>query len=69
LDNLGYTRKLEVLKGINDFKKSLGDFLREKANNDGVLTTEDVATFFAGLEEKRKEKQQNMFIPPDNCKF
>jgi hypothetical protein len=69
LDNLGYTRKLEVLHGINEFKKSLGDFLREKANNDGVLTTEDVATFFGDLEKKRKEKQETMFIPPDNCKF
>ncbi|CAF4752301.1 unnamed protein product, partial [Rotaria magnacalcarata] len=30
LENLGYARKLEVLSGIPEFKKSLGDFLREK---------------------------------------
>ncbi|CAF4914602.1 unnamed protein product, partial [Rotaria magnacalcarata] len=30
LENLGYVRKLEVLSGIPEFKKSLGDFLREK---------------------------------------
>jgi len=69
LENLGYVRKLEVLHGINEFKKSLGDFLREKASNNGVLTAEDVTTFFAGLQEKRKEKQRTMFMPPDNCKF
>ncbi len=69
LDNLGYVRKLEVLHGINEFKKSLGDFLREKANNNGVLTAEDVTTFFANLQEKRKEQQRTMFMPPDNCKF
>ncbi len=69
LENLGYVRKLEVLHGINEFKKTLGDFLREKANSDGVLTAEDVTTFFAGLKDKRKEQQQTMFMPPDNCKF
>jgi len=69
LENLGYVRKLEVLHGINEFKKTLGDFLREKANSDGVLTAEDVTTFFAGLQDKRKEQQQTMFMPPDNCKF
>lgn len=67
LDNLGYVRKLEVLRGINQFKKSLSDFLREKANNNGVLTAEDVTTFFANLKEQ--QQQQTMFIPPDNCKF
>lgn len=69
LENLGYVRKLEVLHGINEFKKTLGDFLREKANSDGVLTAEDVKTFFAGLQDKRKEQQRTMFMPPDNCKF
>ncbi len=69
LENLGYIRKLEVLKGINEFKKSLSDFLREKANNNGVLTAEDVTTFFANLQEKRKEQQRTIFMPPDNCKF
>ncbi|CAF0872788.1 unnamed protein product [Adineta steineri] len=68
LDSLGYTRKLEVLRGINEFKTTLGDFLREKANNDGVLTADDVKTFFAGLQEKRTEQQRTMFMPPDNCK-
>jgi hypothetical protein len=69
-------KKLEVLSfcddfssGINEFKKSLGDFLREKANGDGVLTANDVTTFFTGLQEKRKEQQRTTFIPPDNCKF
>jgi hypothetical protein len=69
LENLGYARKLEVLRGINEFKESLSDFLREKANNNGVLTAEDVTTFFANLKEKRKEQQRTTFIPPDNCKF
>lgn len=69
LENLGYTRKLEVLRGINEFKKTLGDFLREKASGDGVLTAEDVTTFFSGLQEKRQERQRTMFIPPDSCKF
>ncbi len=69
LENLGYVQQLEVLRGINEFKKSLSDFLREKADNHGVLTAGDVTTFFAGLQEKRKEKQQTMFMPPDNCKF
>lgn len=69
LENLGYVRKLEVLHGINEFKKSLSDFLREKANNNGVLTAEDVTTFFANLQEKRQEQQRTMFMPPDNCKF
>ncbi len=55
--------------GINEFKKSLGDFLRDKANGDGVLTADDVTTFFAGLQEKRKEQQRTTFMPPDNCKF
>ncbi|CAF1070559.1 unnamed protein product [Adineta ricciae] len=68
LENLGYTQKLEVLRGINEFKKTLGDFLREKANGDGVLTAQDVTTFFAGLQEKRQERQRTMFMPPDNCK-
>ncbi|CAF0749059.1 unnamed protein product [Rotaria sordida] len=69
LENLGYVRKLEVLHGINEFKKSLGDFLREKANSDDVLTAEDVTTFFTNLKEKHKEQQRTTFIPPDNCKF
>ena len=69
LENLGYVRKLEVLRGINQFKKSLGDFLREKAKDNGVLTAEDVQTFFANLHEKRKEQQRSMFMPPDDCKF
>jgi hypothetical protein len=69
LDSLGYTRKLEVLRGINEFKKTLGDFLREKASGDGVLTAEDVTTFFAGLEENRHQRQRTIFMPPDNCKF
>jgi len=68
LENLGYARKLEVLRGINDFKQSLGDFLREKANTDGVLTAQDVTTFFANLQDKRKEQQRTTFMPPDNCK-
>jgi len=38
--------------GSMNLKKSLGDFLREKASNNGVLTAEDVTTFFAGLQEK-----------------
>ncbi|CAF4325516.1 unnamed protein product, partial [Rotaria magnacalcarata] len=58
LKNLDYAKKLEVLHGIHEFKKSLGDFLRDKANGDGVLTTSDVTTFFAGLQEKRKEQQR-----------
>ena len=57
------------ISGINDFKKSLGDFLRDKANGDGVLTANDVTTFFANLTEKRKEQQRTTFLPPDNCKF
>ncbi|CAF4909875.1 unnamed protein product, partial [Rotaria sp. Silwood1] len=69
LENLGYVRKLEVLHDINEFKKSLGDFLREKADSDGVLTAEDVTTFFANLKDKRKEQQRTTFMPPDNCKF
>jgi len=69
LENLGHVRKLEVLQGINQLKKSLGDFLREKASGDGVLTAEDVTTFFANLQEKRQEQQRTMFMPPDNCKF
>ncbi|CAF2753372.1 unnamed protein product [Rotaria sp. Silwood2] len=55
LANLCYVRKLEVSHDINEFKKSLGDFLREKANTDDVLTAEDVTTFFTNLKEKRKE--------------
>ena len=55
--------------GINEFKKSLGDFLREKANGDGVLTAGDVTTFFAELQEKRKEQQRTTFMPSDKCKF
>ena len=69
LENLGYVRKLEVLRGINQFKKSLSDFLREKAKDNDVLTAEDVTTFFANLHEKRKEQQRTMFMPPDDCKF
>ncbi len=69
LENLGYVRKLEVLHGINEFKKSLSDFLREKANNNGLLTAEDVKKFFSNLQEKRQEQQRTMFMPPDNCKF
>lgn len=69
LENLGYVRKLEVLNGINEFKKSLGEFLREKANTDGLLTAEDVTKFFSNLQEKRKEQQKTMFIPPDTCKY
>jgi hypothetical protein len=46
----------------------LGDFLRDKANGDGVLTATDVTTFFADLQEKRKEQQRTTFMPPDNCK-
>jgi len=68
LNNLGYVRKLEVLKGINEFKKSLGDFLREKASNNGVLTAEDVTTFFSALQNKRKGQQRTTFMPPDNCR-
>ena len=65
-------KKEEILKnllGINDFKQSLGDFLRGKAHGDGVLTADDVTTFFAELQEKRKEQQRTTFMPPDNCKF
>ncbi|UJR16056.1 hypothetical protein I4U23_002969 [Adineta vaga] len=69
LENLGHVQKLEVLRGINEFKKTLGDFLRDKANGDGVLTAQDVTTFFSGLQEKRQERQRTMFMPPDNCKF
>ncbi|CAF0986856.1 unnamed protein product [Adineta ricciae] len=69
LKGLDHVKKLEVLQGINDFKKSLGDFLRGKANGDGVLTAGDVTTFFAGLQEKRKEQQRTTFMPPDSCKF
>ncbi|CAF3695987.1 unnamed protein product [Adineta steineri] len=69
LQKLDHVKKLEVLQGINDFKKSLGDFLRDKANGDGVLTATDVTTFFADLQEKRKEQQRTTFMPPDNCKF
>lgn len=67
LGKLDHVKKLEVLHGISEFKKSLGDFLREKANGDGVLTATDVTTFFAGLQEKRKEQQRTTFMPPDNC--
>lgn len=59
----------DSILGINDFKKSLSDFLRDKANGDGVLTATDVTTFFANLTEKRKEQQRTTFMPPDNCKF
>ena len=69
LKGLDHVKKLEVLQGINDFKKSLGDFLRGKANGDGVLTAGDVTTFFAGLQEKRKEQQRTTYMPPDSCKF
>jgi hypothetical protein len=61
--------RFSLCEGINDFKQSLGDFLQQKANGDGVLTADDVTTFFAGLKEKRKEQQRTTFMPPDNCKF
>ena len=68
LQKLDHVKKLEVLHGINEFKKSLGDFFRDKANGDGVLTAGDVTTFFSGLQEKRKEQQRTTFMPPDNCR-
>lgn len=69
LGKLDHVRKLEVLHGINEFKKSLTDFLRAKASGDGVLTADDVTTFFSDLQSKREEKQRTTFMPPDNCKF
>ncbi|CAF0822703.1 unnamed protein product [Rotaria sordida] len=68
LQKLDHVKKLEVLHGINEFKKSLSDFLRDKANGDGILTANDVTTFFAELQEKRKEQKRTIFVPPDNCK-
>jgi len=53
LQKMDFVQKMEVLYGINEFKESLAEFLRGKAN--GVVTTTDVQAFFSDLQEKRKK--------------
>ncbi|CAF0836202.1 unnamed protein product [Didymodactylos carnosus] len=65
LQQLDHVTKMEVLYGINEFKESLGQFLRNKA--DGLVTTADIHTFFGDLQQKRKDRSIN--IPNKKCKY
>ncbi|XP_003739598.1 putative E3 ubiquitin-protein ligase UBR7 [Galendromus occidentalis] len=56
LNGLGHVQKIEMIDGYNNLKNCLGDFLRERAEANAVVTTEDVHNFFKGMKEMQSKK-------------
>ena len=61
LAKLNRVSRVEFLHNVNDFKTELVDFLRSFANNGQVVKRENVAQFFANLENKKKQKLDQFY--------
>ena len=61
-------QKTEMLYQFNNLKEEFTDFFRPFANEGKIITKEDIQKFFEELNRK-KERNKDAGIPPENCKL
>ena len=59
-------QRIEMLHGYNDMKTALADFLKSFAENNQVVTKEDIASFFDNLRKEKASQAKTAVF--DNCR-
>ncbi|XP_013391546.1 putative E3 ubiquitin-protein ligase UBR7 [Lingula anatina] len=66
LSSMGRIQQVEVLRGYNDMKEELTDYLKKFADNGKVVREEDIREFFTELQKKKRQRVEG---PPQfHCK-
>jgi len=66
ISQMNHVQQVELMRGYQDLKDNLSDFLKGFSESDKVVTKEDIEGFFAELNKKRSERQHG--FPPTTCK-
>lgn len=60
IDSLPHTEKIFLAEEMAEFKDKFGEFLKQFADDQRVITSEDVRTFFGNLDQSRKRRKVEM---------
>lgn len=59
-DSLPHTERIFLAEEMAEFKDKFGEFLKQCADEQRVITSEDVRTFFGNLDQSRKRRKVEM---------